>query len=381
MAQARQMLVRRQVRCKDQPLRVHPCCGRVPAQLVRALGRALVQPQHAAWDGLQDAHPAGKHVGKDFVGVVEAHVDESRFGQPKLTARKNIFGDAALAVVALVAVRHAHHFFGEVRLVLGRNHRGVGNDVVHAGAAQCAGVAQVTDLHGRAALCKQLLAAVLRVALQVDGDVQLQLPRLRSNAVDAPVLHVQELIEAGRDAIGHCVALYRSEGKAVDLEAVVIVRGQHLGHEHAGGVVVKVGREVADAQLLAARWCNAALARGIALGATRIGPSDRMHEGGIIGNRQKEEGYVNPLAFAHIAQQLSYRTLDVLPIRDHQLGIHALRQGGRCFNGAKRKGLYRCSVGLGLNQRLGLQQKYLVLIPSHPKKPVEVERRGSVIAQ
>ena len=268
-----------------------------------------------------------------------------------------------------------------MRLVLGRDHRGVGNDVVHTGAAQCAGVAQVTDLHRRAALCKQLRAAVLRVALQVDGDVQLPLACLGDDAVRAPVFHVHEPIEALRHTLGHRIAFDRTEGTPVKLEPVMIVRGQRFSHEHARGVVVKIRRKVADAQLAPAHLRHAALTGRIAIAVTRIGPSDRMHEGGIIGNRQKEEGCVNPLAFAHIAQQLSYRALDVLPIRDHQLGIHGMGQRGRTVLRAKRQRFDGRRVGLGLDQRLGLQQKYLVLIAPFGKKAVEIEHRVRVVAQ
>ena len=118
----------------------------------------LEQPQHAAWGFLQDAHPAGKDFGRDFVGVVEAAEDKGA-GRQFGGARALACGLGATRVVGLVAVWHAQHLLGVVGLLPFGNDVSVGDDGVDEAGPHGAGVAH-QDADVQAADVDAILAAV-----------------------------------------------------------------------------------------------------------------------------------------------------------------------------------------------------------------------------
>ena len=119
---AREVLVEADARREVQAAR-HRC--RAPSAAARRLARGgvvvLQQPQHAAVDRGEDAHPRRERRRRDLVGVVEAREHERPSSGRPCAARVVARADRALAVVGLVAVRQAHHALDVRALLAGRD--------------------------------------------------------------------------------------------------------------------------------------------------------------------------------------------------------------------------------------------------------------------
>ena len=92
-------------------------------------------------------------------------------------------------------MRQAHHLLAEEAFFTRRDDGGIGDDVVNEGRPRRSRIAEVADLQRRRAVREDARSRIRRVALQIDGDVHLQLqhlPRCRDIVEGA---HIDEAIE------------------------------------------------------------------------------------------------------------------------------------------------------------------------------------------
>src|ERR1700756_1969932 len=79
------------------------------------------EPQNAAVDLSQQAHPNAEDVWRDLRGIVEAAEHEPLVGKSGIPSRRRGWGDHACRVVGLKAFRKPHDLLGEMLLISDRN--------------------------------------------------------------------------------------------------------------------------------------------------------------------------------------------------------------------------------------------------------------------
>ena len=123
----------------------------------------------------------------------------------------------------------------------------VADEVVDEARAGGRRVAEVGRLDRRGPVGEQLHSAVARVALEIDRDVDAVVANaLRDGAVGLAV-DVDEVLAGGAHAAGDVGVVVAAVRIEEGLEARGVAAFQQLGHQHRGGVLVEVGRQVADA--------------------------------------------------------------------------------------------------------------------------------------
>ena len=132
---------------------------------------ALEEPEHAAVDGAQQPHPDVEYLRHDLEAVVEAAEDETSLRQTDFAPRRRVPGDRLGRVVGLVRVREIGDLLVVVLPALRRDQRRVGNQVVDIGRPHRAGIAEPARLHRGRARGEDAGTRALRVALEIDGEV------------------------------------------------------------------------------------------------------------------------------------------------------------------------------------------------------------------
>ena len=223
----------------DDAAGLHAQGAGVLTQLFARIHRLGHQVQHAAGHLLQDAPPAGEGLGQDLVGVVDDAEHHALFGQLELRPGGGLRRHVALRRVGLVHGQ-AGQLLREVPLFARRYQGGVGQQVVVAGRAHGAQVADVAGLHGCHAPGEQAGARTEGVAAEVDGDVQHLAPGGFHHGGVCLRGHVDEAVARAAHALGDgvCVA---AQAEAQHLEALPVVLLQHFHHQPGHGVVVEVG--------------------------------------------------------------------------------------------------------------------------------------------
>ena len=243
-AVAGQVLGQWQAAGKDQAVARHTALLGLGAQVIGTKAVPLQQPEHTAGDPLQQAHPDIKDLGGDFVVVVEAAEDEAVLRQAQLAPGEGERADGAPAVVHLVGVGQVGDLFAVTRAVVRRDEDRVGYQVIDVRGPGGARVAEVMGLHRGEPVGEDTQPAVGGVALQVDGDVDLQLPRQAGGFQVGQPAHLEEAVTGAGDAARHVIVCLGPVGKSHQLKPRPVVQLQHLRHQVAGGVVEKISREI-----------------------------------------------------------------------------------------------------------------------------------------
>src|SRR5215475_2662065 len=101
--------------------------------------------------------------------------------------------------------------FGIKRLLIKWQHNLIGDDVIDEVGPHCPGKSQIIDLDRRWAMRQDARAAVLRVALEIDRDIDLESTQELRNLGVAFRSHVKELIERRDQPRAHLAAVVRAE--------------------------------------------------------------------------------------------------------------------------------------------------------------------------
>ena len=201
-----------------------------------------------------------------------------------------------------------------------RNQRGVGDEIVDEIGAHGGGIAEVADLDGRGALGKNAGAAASGVAHQVHRDVDFKLAAEFGDGAIGQAADVDEAVHCRGDARAHLVAGIRAEGEAEDFKLAAVVAFEQPGHQVGDGVVAKIRREVADADLLlpgpAGRQSGACGRRAL---VARVDLRGLALQLGRIGEGQKDEWIRRHFAAIDAGFQFAGLGFDVFPIADRPL--------------------------------------------------------------
>ena len=258
---------------KQQASRFHAVSSSLLAQVVFDPMVGLEQPQHAACGAEQNLHPLGKHIGGDFVAVVEAGKHKAlcaaaTLGQAQRLAAGRRRPHFACGVVGLVTVRQAHQVFAVVRAVFGGDDMRISDQVVHVGRTRSAGIAQVADLNGAGPVGENAQAVMAGKTLDVHADVDLLRMQPLRHLQIAERGDVLEMLHRVANAVVHGV-LQWTPGQGKDFKLAFVMQGQHLGQQHRCGVVAKIVGHIGHFD---ARVCPAlALPQGLRRARVAIG--------------------------------------------------------------------------------------------------------------
>src|SRR5437588_5869220 len=110
-------------------------------------------------------------------------------------------------VVALIAVRQPGNFFGIESLILYRNDGLIGDHVIDTVRAHRSGVGQILCLHRRAAIDEYRWPALIGIALEINGDIDLPLAQHSRDFVIRSVAHFDDLIECAHYTVTNFAAI------------------------------------------------------------------------------------------------------------------------------------------------------------------------------
>src|SRR5581483_12157137 len=223
--QARQVL--RLSRCTSREYhstRIDPVLFSLPQQIFRGGRHAVLsQPQHAALYTGQNTHPARKHVGREFVAVVEAAKHKPLRGQTDLLARGAI-GDHSCRVIRKIAVRQINDLLAVVGLMLYRNHRPITYQVIEVLRPSGSGIAQPGGLYRRHAPGEYSQAATLRVAVQIDGNIDPVLSGEQGDvAIVLDVIDIDKPVKGTLQPLSCGTRVIEAQRERCDLETVPVV--------------------------------------------------------------------------------------------------------------------------------------------------------------
>ncbi len=265
----------------------------------------------------------------------------------------------ALAVVGLVAVRHLRQLLAEVRGMLQRREHRVADQVVDVVGAAGAGKAQPVHLNRGGAQGHDLHHAAVGGALHVDQDVDLVFADRGRHVEGGASVQVDEVFGRVHDAPAQRGAIVNAGREQRDLETIAVVRLEHLHRQLAGGVLVEVGRQVADAQAAGVGLGRTALQRcmpdrevarvqrgDLAL-LERVVDQHGVHEGAGLDRRAVGHGLHRGTQPCHLG--LRGRPSAGLPFQEHE------QRARRQFAGAQAERERRAHA-LG---RFGLEAEFL----------------------
>ena len=188
-----------------------------------------------------------KKCGRDLEAVVEGAEHKPLRRQAACGAARR-GGNVAPRVVGLVAVGQISEFLGEQHLPVARHDEFVGDDVIDERRAHGARIAEIIDLHGRRTKRQDFRPRPMGMAFQIDQDVDVVGPDARRGVAVRQRIDVGEAVESRNQPRAHAAARIGAIGVAVDLEAVAVVALDQFGDQISGRVVVKIRRQIADAQ-------------------------------------------------------------------------------------------------------------------------------------
>src|SRR5215471_4511242 len=204
--------------CKYETGRINSTRHGLTAQIGLGIPVVVKQPQHAALDRHEKPHPDIEYGWRDFPLIVEAAENEALWRQPDLRPRRRTLGNHAFPVVDPITIGQMNDAFRVVGLLVEREDDGVRKDVVDELRSHRAGKSVVVDLNRGRPMCQDTRARPLRVAIEVDGDLD---PPVAEQVCDRFVCHragVDKLIERRCQPPAYLAAVIRTEGYAEHLE-------------------------------------------------------------------------------------------------------------------------------------------------------------------
>ncbi len=163
--------------------------------------------------------------------------------------------DLPPAVVHLVTAGQMDQFLRVERLLLRRHHEIIDQDVIHEGASHRARIAEIVHLNRRGPQRENLRAGVLRVAFQIDQDVNFIRCNPRRGFRKRDGLHVRETVERTDQSPPHRALVVGTIGIAEHRESIAIVFLDQFGDQPGGRMGMEVRGQISDGRLRPAIRC------------------------------------------------------------------------------------------------------------------------------
>ena len=154
---------------------------------------------------VQQPAPDIKKIRGDFPVVVKAAENEAILWQTLISAGLIGGGNVSMAVVDLIRVRQIDNLFGVAGLVLRRDEHGIGNQIVDKRRAKRAGIPQKMHLDRRRSGSQNAQPGILRVALEIDGYINLKLTDDAGDFGIGFICDYDELIKGSTDPLTHLI--------------------------------------------------------------------------------------------------------------------------------------------------------------------------------
>ncbi len=376
---ARHMLRQLGALRKDQARRIDSASLRLAAQVAHRGLAGLQQPQHAAVDLVQKAHPDIEYVGRDLVAVVEAAEYKSIIGQADRMPRRVLGRDHTPGIVHPIADRKVHDPLAVMLLLVERQDDGVGHDVIDIVDRHGGGEAEIADLDRCRAVGQDRRTGTLGVALEIDGNIDSEIADELRDVLVAAHGHIVKLVKGPDQPSTDLASVVRPIGNAQHLEAFAIVPLEQLGDLPAGRMLVEGRGKVSDLDPLR-----------LQIGGCSRQRSDRRHPGAHkplrmaqllrrserIGE-QRERLDLHP-ALIDGASQLGAERAELVPVADHKAIESKAAKGARVAGGDRQHLSPRCDrflVASEIGERLGAMIERLGIVGRKRQRAVEVLQR------
>jgi hypothetical protein len=127
-----------------------------------------------------------------------------------------------------------------------RNYDPVGDDIVDIISAHRAGVTEIADLNWCGSKSQNLRTAALGEALQIDSDIDLQVPQQLGYIVIALLPDIAEMIDGIPYPGAHAELLVRPKGDRDRLEAGAIMALEQSRRQERCRMIMKISRKVGN---------------------------------------------------------------------------------------------------------------------------------------
>ena len=131
---------------------------------------------------------------------------------------------------------------GEIRLLIKRQNKRVGNHIINAVGAHCPGIAQIAHLNGHGAMRENAKASGISVTSQVHRNIHLMLIHMLRYIAIAFKTKIVELIEGLDKSRPHVALVVWTNGYAQHFEARPIVQLKQFCRQKSYGVMFKISR-------------------------------------------------------------------------------------------------------------------------------------------
>ena len=142
-------------------------------------------------------------------------------------------------------------------LLIQGQHGRIRQDVIQEVGTHSAGIAKIADLYRCQPRGEGRKPRILRIALQVNGDINPSTPRHGCYRAIGHTRTFMKMIHGGADTCAHRILGFRPVGKSVDFKSVPVMALQRACNQLHDGVIAKIGGEISDTQaitLCGGRW-------------------------------------------------------------------------------------------------------------------------------
>jgi hypothetical protein len=213
--------------------------NRLPPQIRSRQRVVLKQPKHAAFDLLEDSHPAVEYIGHDLETVIEAREDECVPRQPDIRPRDGQVR-AQFAAIGIVGEGQTGDLLGEEFAGFVWDHDPIGDDVVDSLRTHGAGRAEIVHLHR----CRGSRA--FGIARQIDQNVDLGRVDKARNLCVGHASRVDKSRKCRLKPPPHRRTVIRSDRNRGDVKARRVVTLKYLRHQERHRVLTEIGGHVVE---------------------------------------------------------------------------------------------------------------------------------------
>src|SRR6516225_9165999 len=111
---------------------------------------------------MQESYPDAEHLRRDLPVVIEAAEHTAFLREPGFLSRWRPLGDVPLGIFDLIAIRQVNDLLRIKRLVVERQYRLVGDNVIDELGPRCTGKAEIARLDRRRTIRKNARTRILR---------------------------------------------------------------------------------------------------------------------------------------------------------------------------------------------------------------------------